>query len=486
MRKSGTQGRRQSNQAKQVKRRERSRVIRSENQFSATRKPKGVSEAPLESSFGPGSLAILIGISLGWVIFCLQRAFRLQFDIAEISGAGEPVGLVVSATFTIAVCLLCVGVGARLPRYLAWYIRKRRPGWLWSPRAGDDTSEEDPDRTLLWIIIAASALAAGLTLLLLPWFVDLGGAVYRLAHRHFLWVSPLQLALQVVIVAGVVLIPLLLIGATLLCTQHMSLLARRKDRPLASYVLFGAGTGLTLIGAVTRFVNVGGLAVMVASVPMLLTAMVAVNHSTRVRDTRPDRSVARRSGPRVSHYGAWYALPISISAILWGYAFCDFGGSWISLPTAFGIILWIAGAGAVIGLPHRQRRPLGFGADARAAHVSSCVNLFAVVMVLLASPRVGEVSMVAIVVGSIGTACSGFAISRILCRGLRSGVSLAAGSTRATFLLPVSIAAGVILTQGIVISGVGPVYGIGLCGVVMFVPLVRFRWSERVSVPAGA
>lgn len=132
---------------------------------------------------------------------------------------------------------------------------------------------------MLWMILATSAMLAGLAIAVLPLALRGAAWMYGVAMDRFFWMPPHHIVLTMFIAFLGSVIPLSLIGVVLTCVNHVEHFDGHCGLGSLGWVLLGAGSGVAAIIVPIQSPLRPELLVLLASLPMFISAIVAVRQS---------------------------------------------------------------------------------------------------------------------------------------------------------------------------------------------------------------
>jgi hypothetical protein len=206
----------------------------------------------------------------------LGGAFHLSIAAAALWGLEQN---------TVATVLLptlgWASVGAWIPhRLLAGMLKG-----LWRKVAGGQALREDlsvllprrrSHRVLLWLLMASIASLIGLAELMLILLNGWGASVGAYLESHFLWTAPTWFLARLLVIAGVLFLPSLLLGTAVAALGSLS--SGHEGNPLRGplpTLIVGGGIGLLVIQFTTPGWLTPPAGFLLASVPFFAASWVA-------------------------------------------------------------------------------------------------------------------------------------------------------------------------------------------------------------------
>jgi hypothetical protein len=220
--------------------------------------------------------SILLGVTTGMVVAGLSlkaTAARTSMDTSRA----------LQQEMCIAVTLLVLAWGARLPRRFALWISARawrRFAMRKHPETGVLLHVNDVDPAFRWIVLSAIALMAGVLIATLPLIISAVSVSYGWMSTRFLW-SAVPLAILDVGTLGAMSGPALLpLGLAVCCAHRISRVDARWDPRVTGSLLLGAGIGVFVVSAISRSGSRPDLLLVAAALPALATALLGALRSS--------------------------------------------------------------------------------------------------------------------------------------------------------------------------------------------------------------
>lgn len=175
-----------------------------------------------------------------------------------------------------ALLLLGLGVGPRLPRWLARRVLPAGTGW--QLREGGTSPLLDfaeRGRQVAWVVVAVLAAAGGVVVLILPGLLSVGRSLYAAALREFLWTGWTLGVLDVLLMA-LVAPPFVVLGMLAQCVHRLGSDPRRWQAEASALLVCGAGLGLCVVSGLQLWTGGDALVLRAAPMPLLAAALLAV------------------------------------------------------------------------------------------------------------------------------------------------------------------------------------------------------------------
>ncbi len=220
--------------------------------------------------------SILLGVTTGMVVAGVSLKATTALTAMETPRAFHQ-------DMFIAITLLVLACGARLPRGFALWISAkawRRFATRKHPDNGVLLHVSDSDPAFRWIVLSAIALLAGVLIAALPVIISVVSASYGWMSMRFLW-SAVPLSILDACTLGAMCGPALLpLGLAMCCAHRISRVDARWDPRVTGSLLLGVGVGVFVVSAICRSGRRPDLLLVAAALPALATALLGALRSS--------------------------------------------------------------------------------------------------------------------------------------------------------------------------------------------------------------
>ncbi len=272
-------------------------------------------------------LALLIGLSAGWLFMGLLGLVESRFDL--MPSAHAVIGVIV-----LFACALGPRLPERLVMRLAALLARRNRNTLDRLRSSELTfwmlqSGRERDESLLWILLSTLATLTGLSALISYFLLDPVGDFYDMMLRNFFWTNLTLTVLEWALLFLVAALPWLFMGlvSTTLAPLVGGRVAEQRLPPgIAAAVILGLGLSWLVH---LLWVRVGWSAhqeYMLGVLPLFLLAALAARYSQQTEGPTLRSELLDMDTPILHAQGM---AMIWLCLVIWGVAAALVGSGWV-------------------------------------------------------------------------------------------------------------------------------------------------------------
>ncbi len=233
----------------------------------------------------PPAMAALLGVAVAMAYSGLLR----RFDAIELESIPSRVDVGAGA-------LIALAIGVRLPHRLATWLYaltwRRLAGRSTAPGPTNPTvTRYATDSPLRWLVMSATALAAGIATALTPLVVTIVSESNAWMASHFFWLPVPMAILRLATALAAAALPFMLLGLAVACAHHLLCKLGQWDTKATAWVLLGTATGIALChlpGIRTANANV---LLAAAALPSLIAALGCAFLGTSLEQRTADAGV---------------------------------------------------------------------------------------------------------------------------------------------------------------------------------------------------